>query len=95
METILKALTEVLGLLVIPCRIPADKQMHAWSGAIAGAILFPFVGILYGLYYVTIVALSKEVYDYCHQDTNTPDFWDAVATVSGGCIYAILFSLVR
>ena len=94
MEALISLLTSILSKLYIPCRVPADKQMHAISGAILGMALYPVIGIDFGLQTIIVIALGKEVYDYYNQDVHTPDIWDTIATVIGGIVMAFIFSFI-
>jgi hypothetical protein len=35
-----------------------------------------------------LVASGKEVYDYMHRDSHTPDIWDLIATLCGAVVCA-------
>lgn len=94
METLISLLNRILSKLYVPCRVPADKQMHTISGAILGLMLYPVIGIDLGLQTIIVIALGKEVYDYYNRDIHTPDIWDAVATVIGGIVMAFIFSFI-
>jgi hypothetical protein len=37
---------------------------------------------------VLLVASGKEIYDYMHRDSHTPDFMDIVATMAGALVCA-------
>jgi len=65
--------------------IPTDKVAHFAVGVLIYAPLH-FIDPVVGLLGVAVAAVGKEVYDYLHRDTNTPDIWDAVATMVGGII---------
>jgi len=65
--------------------IPPDKTAHFAVGVLVYALLH-FIDPAVGLLGVAVAAVGKEVYDYLHRDTNTPDVWDAVATMLGGGI---------
>lgn len=75
---------KILGYLN---KIPSDKIYHC----LVGVILFAIGQLIgYGLLVAVVSAVGKEIYDYCHQDTHTPDLWDAIATMLGGLLgYAI------
>lgn len=67
--------------------IPTDKVYH-----FAGGVILFAIGQLfgYGLALCILGAITKEIYDYFHQDKHTPDWKDAVATILGGLLgYAI------
>jgi hypothetical protein len=93
MEALIAKVNSVLAKLYIPCRVPADKQMHFIGGLVIAALFTPFIGA-YSITVVAIVALLKEIYDYLHKDIHTPDFWDWVATVLGGILGFVLTSLL-
>jgi hypothetical protein len=93
MEALIAKVNSVLSKLYIPCRVPADKQMHFIGGLVIAVLFTPFIGA-YSITVVAIVALLKEIYDYLHKDIHTPDFWDWVATVLGGILGFVLTSLL-
>ena len=64
--------------------IPADKVMHFAIGTVLYAAFLPFIGAWWALLPVTVFAVGKEIYDYQHKATHTPDVWDAVVTIAGG-----------
>lgn len=68
--------------------IPSDKIYHCLTGVILFAI-GNLVG--YGLLVAIVGAIGKEIYDYLHKDTHTPDVWDAVATILGGLLGYIIY----
>ena len=90
MEALIAKVNAVLAKLYIPCKVPADKQMHFICGLVIAVLLTPFIGA-YSIVVVAIVALLKEIYDYLHKDTHTPDVWDAVATTLGGLLGYIIY----
>lgn len=65
--------------------MPYDKALHLIGGVLLYAA-FHFVNVEAGLLAVVVAAVGKEVYDYFHKENHTPDVWDAVATLAGGCI---------
>ena len=68
--------------------IPSDKIYHC----LVGVILFAIGQLFgYGLLFVVVGAIGKEIYDYFHQDKHTPDVWDAVATTLGGLLGYIIY----
>jgi hypothetical protein len=93
MEALIAKVNAVLAQLYIPCKVPADKQMHFICGLVIAALLTPFIGA-YSIVVVAIVALLKEIYDYLHKDIHTPDFWDWVATVLGGLVGFVIVALL-
>jgi hypothetical protein len=93
MEALIAKVNAVLAKLYVPCKVPADKQMHFIGGLVIAALLTPFIGA-YSIVVVAIVALLKEIYDYLHKDIHTPDFWDWVATVIGGLVGFIVVALL-
>jgi hypothetical protein len=93
MEALIAKVNAVLAKLYIPCKVPADKQMHFIGGLVIAALLTPFIGA-YSIVVVAIVALLKEIYDYLHKDIHTPDFWDWVATVLGGLVGFVIVALL-
>ena len=93
MEALIAKVNALLAKLYIPCKVPADKQMHFIGGLVIAALLTPFIGA-YSIVVVAIVALLKEIYDYLHKDIHTPDFWDWVATVLGGLVGFVVIALI-
>ena len=93
MEALIAKVNAFLAKLYIPCKVPADKQMHFIGGLVIAALLTPFIGA-YSITVVAIVALLKEIYDYLHKDIHTPDFWDWVATTLGGLVGFVTVSLL-
>jgi hypothetical protein len=92
MEKLITKVNALLGKLYIPCRVPADKQAHALSGFIIAIALAQFIGF-YAVTAVAIIALVKEVYDYCNADKHTADLWDWIATVLGGLVGFVVIAL--
>ena len=92
MESLLSFLNLTIGKLYIPCRVPADKQLHFVSGVLLTAILLP-LGVVYALAVVAGIAVAKEIYDYLHRDVHTPDIFDALATVCGGAVTVLIYSV--
>jgi uncharacterized membrane protein len=66
-------------------KLPHDKALHILVGVLLYAG-FHFLSPMIGMVVVTTAAISKEIYDYMHRDKHTPDVWDAIATVAGGCV---------
>jgi hypothetical protein len=93
MEALIAKVNAVLAKLYIPCKVPADKQMHFICGLVIAALLTPFIGA-YSIVVVAIIALLKEIYDYLHKDIHTPDFWDWVATTLGGVVGFVVVALL-
>ena len=93
MEALIAKVNAFLAKLYIPCKVPADKQMHFIGGLVIAALFTPFIGA-YSIAVVAIVALLKEIYDYLHKDIHTPDFWDWVATVLGGLVGFVIVALL-
>ena len=93
MEALIAKVNAFLAKLYIPCKVPADKQMHFISGLVIAALLTPFIGA-YSIVVVAIIALLKEIYDYLHKDIHTPDFWDWVVTVLGGLVGFVIVALL-
>jgi hypothetical protein len=93
MEALIAKVNAFLAKLYVPCKVPADKQMHFICGLVIAALLTPFIGA-YSILVVAIIALLKEIYDYLHKDIHTPDFWDWVATVLGGLVGFVIVALL-
>ena len=66
-------------------KIPRDKKMHFGAGMFL-AMLFGWIYWWLGLLAAVAYGIGKEVYDYHHQDTHTPEVLDAVATILGGLV---------
>lgn len=70
-----------------------DKQQHFGVGfliAFVLGLLHPLAGVIGAL----VAGGVKEIYDYFHQDTNTPDWGDALATWLGGAAGLILLMVL-
>ncbi len=93
MEALIAKVNAFLAKLYIPCKVPADKQMHFIGGLVIAALLTPFIGA-YSIVVVAVIALLKEIYDYLHKEIHTPDFWDWVATVLGGLVGFVVVALL-
>jgi hypothetical protein len=93
MEALIAKVNAVLAKLYIPCKVPADKQMHFIGGLVIAALFTPFIGA-YSILVVAIIALLKEIYDYLHKEIHTPDFWDWIATVLGGLVGFVIVALL-
>lgn len=65
--------------------IPDDKVRHFAVGVVIYAVAH-FAGPVVGLTAVVAAGVVKEICDYFHKDTHTPDVWDAVATILGGVV---------
>lgn len=93
MEKLIAKVNALLGKLYIPCRVPADKQMHIVAGFIIAAVLTPFIG-WYSVVLVSLVATAKEIYDDVNKDIHTPDVWDLLVTIAGGALgYSLVSNL--
>jgi hypothetical protein len=92
MEALIAKVNAFLAKLYVPCKVPADKQMHFICGLVIAALLTPLIGA-YSIVVVAVIALLKEIYDYLHKDIHTPDFWDWVATVLGGLVGFVVVAL--
>jgi TRAP-type C4-dicarboxylate transport system permease large subunit len=66
-------------------KLPHDKALHVIVGVLFYAA-FHFFGPVVGMAAATAAAVGKEIYDYFHKETHTPDVWDAVATIGGGVL---------
>jgi hypothetical protein len=75
-------------IIAILNSIPTDKVYHCLGGVVLFAIGQLFG---YGLALAIIGAITKEIYDYFHQDKHTPDIWDAIATILGGLLGYIIY----
>jgi hypothetical protein len=93
MEALIAKVNAFLAKLYVPCKVPADKQMHFICGLFIAALLTPFIGA-YSILVVAIIALLKEIYDYLHKDIHTPDFLDWVVTVLGGLVGFVIVALL-
>jgi hypothetical protein len=93
MENLIAKVNAFLSKLYVPCKVPADKQMHFIGGLVIAALITPFIGV-HSILVVAVVALLKEIYDHLHKDIHTPDFWDWVATVIGGVVGFVVLALL-
>ena len=93
MEALIAKVNAVLAKLYIPCKVPADKQMHFIGGLVIAALLTPFIGA-YSILVVAVIAALKEIYDARHPDKHTADIWDWVATTLGGLVGFVTVSLL-
>ena len=75
-------------MLDLLTKLPYDKALHYVYGSLLFALTVHAIGAAYSLVFVAAVAAIKEVYDYAHRDTHTPDVWDFVATVAGALVCA-------
>jgi hypothetical protein len=69
---------------------PHDKAMHMLTGVILYAACTHIVGAVIAFLIVACAAIAKEVYDLMHTETNTPDIYDALATIAGGALGYII-----
>ena len=65
--------------------IPYDKALHVIAG-VAIFALFHFVGDLFALFMVALIAAMKEAYDFKHPETHTAEFGDFMYTILGGLL---------
>lgn len=69
--------------------IPYDKALHYIYGSIIFAVCYHlFLGWGIAMWTVLLIASGKEVYDYMHRDSHTPDIWDLIATLCGAVVCA-------
>lgn len=69
-----------------------DKQLHAAVGAVIGILSFKFtLSIAFAA--LVVIALGKEVYDFCHPDKHTSDVTDFLTTVGAGAISMYVTSM--
>ena len=68
--------------------IPYDKALHYVYGSVLFSLCYHLVGCANALLAVCMIAAGKEIYDYLHRDSHTPDFWDFVATMAGALVCA-------
>jgi hypothetical protein len=91
MEKLLALLNKLYGYLVISkVPIPADKQMHFWSG-LSGGFLLAISFSWWAVGIIAFLAWLKEFYDYHHPNIHTYDIWDFVATTLGGSVGALIW----
>lgn len=70
--------------------IPLDKQAHFFSGA-ALALALGYVIPAWAAFVIVLCAgAAKEVYDHYHQLTHTADWYDLLATSSGGLVGSVI-----
>lgn len=65
--------------------IPYDKALHVIAGIVL-FIAFHFLGDLFALFMVALIAAAKEAYDWQHPDRHTAEFGDFVYTIIGGLL---------
>ena len=75
-------------MLDLLAKLPYDKALHYVYGSLLFALTVHALGAALSLMFVAVVAAVKEVYDWFHRDTHTPDLWDFVATVAGALVCA-------
>ena len=69
--------------------IPYDKALHYLYGSVIFAVCYHLLlGWSNALWAVAMIASGKEIYDYMHRDSHTPDFMDFVATMAGALVCA-------
>jgi len=74
--------------------IAIDKQAHFFSGyALATTVAIVYGGQIGALAAIS-AGIAKEMYDYFHKESHTPDVYDFLATALGGIIAAIVVSLI-
>jgi hypothetical protein len=93
MEALIAKVNAFLAKLYVPCKVPADKQMHFLCGLVIAALLTPFIGA-YSILVVAVIAALKEIYDARHPDKHTADMLDWVATVLGGLVGFVIVALL-
>jgi hypothetical protein len=54
--------------------IPYDKALHYVYGSVLFSVFYHMLGTGNSLLVVALVASGKEIYDYLHRDSHTPDF---------------------
>ena len=70
-------------------KMPLDKQAHAWAGLAIMLAVSLFAGWVVGLAVAVVAGIAKEVYDAL--GFGQSDFMDAVATIAGGVVGAVLY----
>jgi hypothetical protein len=75
-------------MLSFLAKLPYDKALHYVYGSVLFAVCYHLLGTGNSLWAVCIIASGKEIYDYLHRDSHTPDFWDFVATMAGALVCA-------
>lgn len=71
---------------------PLDKQAHMMGGFIIHSVFLYLVSPISALVPVAIAAIGKEFYD--KKKGSTPDWVDAVATITGGLASLLVYSLL-
>lgn len=89
MENLLNKLNAFFSYLIIP----ADKQLHLWTG-LAGGFLLSILISAWAILFVAIFAAIKEYYDYHHPNIHTADVWDFVATTVGAVLGAAIWWVI-
>ena len=86
-------------ILHIIASIPHDKFLHLTFGIVISQIVSgvyslifhpSYGGAIIGFIGAFIVGIIKEVYDYNHRDTETPEIMDIEYTTIGGLIGSLL-----
>lgn len=67
-------------------QLAQDKANHLLYGLLAFTLAALCFGAGVASCVVIVVAAGKELYDYVHRDSHTPDVGDFVATVTGGAL---------
>jgi hypothetical protein len=69
-----------------------DKQLHSAVGVVVGVLGMKFLGpIAFSL--LVVIAVGKEVYDFCHPLKHTSDVSDALVTIGAGAVAMYVTSM--
>jgi hypothetical protein len=68
---------KLLKLLILP----HDKALHALYGLLAYSTMTIFIYPIVAFILVSVIAMSKELYDLQNSKIHTPDIYDAVYTI--------------
>ena len=77
-------------------KLPYDKLQHFAAGAAIATLVVIVTGSLaLAGAAVLLAGAGRELYDTCHQDTNTADIWDVVATCAGWIPVALAVQMTQ
>ena len=67
-----------------------DKLKHLIAGFVVAVPFTLVFGIGSGILASVVIGIGKEIYDYFHPESHTADPVDAVATILGGILGAVI-----
>lgn len=86
-------------ILHIIANIPHDKLLHLFVGYVIShivnneycAIFNPsYGGAIAGFIVALAIGIAKEIYDFKHRETETPEVKDIIYSMSGGFISSLI-----